>query len=880
MSVTLPCACNPVSDKPRTPPNHPAPLFLSDPNVTPTPVRVKRTRTEDLPPSSPFTYPPPLTHLENMKEAVLWTSSSPKHARQAPLPPPTPMEEDFDYALEVWAEATEAKNGGLRDSVHAPAPIVQPSPLPAHNPSAPPQVAALAAQAEQPTTAPIPAALEHRPTGLADPSPAPTTAAPEDGLARLIAALNATITRLDAKLDAGLDAQNKRIDALFQSRDPRPKPAKAQSAKAKEAVAAPPAPNTAKAPGPPTMDETLSRMARVDDPVGEPIAELFTEGASAAPHHEPIVTREAFQPPADRLIRLETDARGKPVPTATMPVSWAGKHQPDHGPHGRRQSRPETAARRTASANTDVTVIRGHGVEDPMFELQLFKRAPSTFVAEIRQEIERMSQGKLIILSARWSQKANAHNFVYTFQGDVPFTQVFPYRHLLVKPLLAGYVVPNDGWTHAQLRDVSTRAPDGTIYDNDALMAELCRNTPFKDAIFCLVPHWQGSAFTVAHSEKTTVSMAFVDEHGSVSSAAVAAGTFMFNARARLIITGDSPSIVMCGRCHRIGHATNTPACPLPANGVRCVRCGGAHHSDDHVTFCTGYHPTAGICTCIYKCLNCSGKHGTRSAACPMKKGFAPPPMVAREDPTIATLPAPSAKGKSKSVAPPPPEDLIPTQREPASGSAAKASAAAHFAPPPFPDWKEVPIIGLPHVATATETFEAIKRITANSTDASRNDDLAVVCGEWKKEVMDDDPYGYTDLVHPIPGKPMAAARDALLDFDNKWGDVSPFYFTLGKLDTDHDQSFILPGRSWNLPLTRHLRRSESSAATALLSSCIAVQEFSHPGDYIPISADTVNFVARTYTTANFLKYSQDDLWTIVKDNQLSINASTSMPHA
>ncbi|KAH9007536.1 hypothetical protein EDB84DRAFT_1572785 [Lactarius hengduanensis] len=516
-------AHSPVTDKPQTPPNLSTPLLLMDPNVTPTPVRVKHIRTEDLPPSSPFTYPPPLTHLQNLKEAVLWSSSSPARAKALPLPPPTPMEEDFDYVLEVWAEATEAKNGGIYDSDHAPAPIAQPSPLPAHNPSAPPQVAALTAQVEQPTTAPIPVAVEIRPSGL------------------LIAALNATINRLDAKLDAGLDAQNKRIDALFQSRDPRPKPAKAQSAKAKEAVAAPPAPNTAKAPGPPAMDETPSRMARVDDPAGDPITELFTEGASTMPITEPTIVREAFQPPADKLVCLETDARGRPLPTATMPVSWAGvvtqkaaHQQTTAAAHAKStnqtmgrtnggKSRPETAARRAANANTDVTVIRGHGVEDPMFELQLFKQAPSTFVMEIRQEVERMSQGKLVILSACWSQKANTHNFVYTFQGNIPFTQIFPFRHILVKPLLAGYIIPNDGWTHAQLRDVSTRAPDGAIYDNDTLMAELTRNAPFKNAIFCLVPHWQGSAFTVSHSEKTTVSMAFVDKHGAVSSAAVAA---------------------------------------------------------------------------------------------------------------------------------------------------------------------------------------------------------------------------------------------------------------------------------------------------------------------------------------------------------------------
>ncbi|KAH9022293.1 hypothetical protein EDB84DRAFT_1565031 [Lactarius hengduanensis] len=938
-------AHSPVSDKPLTPPSKLNPLFIPDPNVTPTP-------------------------------ASLWVSSSPKRAVAASLPPPTPMEEDFDYALEVWAETTQAKNGGLMASDHAPAPIAHPPPLPVHNPSAPPQVATLAAQAELPTTAPVPVTVETRPSGLVDPSPAPPAAAPADGLAQLIAMLNATISRLDAKLDAGLEAQNKRIDALLQSRDPRPKPAKVQAAKAKEAVAAPPAPNTVAAPPAPNtvpapvsaaMDETPSRMARVDDPAADPIAELFTEGASALPTTEPTIVREAFQPPADKLVRLETDARGRPLPTATMPVSWAGvvtqkaaHQQATAAAHAKStnqtmgrtnggKSRPETAARRTANANTDVTVIRGHGVEDPLFELQLFKRAPSTFVAEIRQEVERMSQGKLVILSARWSQKANAHNFVYTFQGDVPFAKIFPFRHILVKPLLAGYLVPNDGWTHAQLRDVSTRAPDGTVHDNDTLMTELIRNAPFKDAIFCLVPHWQGSAFTVSHSEKMTVSMAFVDERGSVTAAAVEAGTFMFNSRCRLIITGDSPSIVMCGRCHRIGHATNTPACPLPANGVCCVRCGGAHHSDEHATFCTGLHPTAGVCTCSFRCLNCNGKHGTRAAACPLKKGFAPPPMVPLVDPSIVSPPAPSAKGKGKEAAPPPPEDLVSTQREPTPGSAgaitatdgftqvtkgkrrggqggrsgnarraerltssvparpltsssappAKASAAAHFATPPLPSWTDTPIVGEPHVATLAEAVEAIGRITTASTNETRNEDIAVLCGDWHLLVKDDDPLG--TITSSIPfrfavkyrlpltiqatigtltkGKSVSVGRDAITKFTREWADVSPFYYTLSQLDTDHSQSFALPGEVVEPPEDKETERRRIECVSAILNSCVAVQEFSFPEQFVPIDPATIAFVARSYKR-NIITATQTELWELMKENQTSFTAATTMPHA
>ncbi|KAH9023362.1 hypothetical protein EDB84DRAFT_1564743 [Lactarius hengduanensis] len=924
-------AHSPVSDKPLTPPSKLNPLFIPDPNVTPTPVRVKRVHMDDLPPSSPYTYPQPVL---NFAEASLWISSSPKRAVAAALPPPTPMEEDFDYALEVWAETTQAKNGGLMASDHAPAPIAQPSPLPAHNPSAPPQVAALAAQAEQPTTAPVPAVAETRPSGLVDPPLAPPAAAPEDGLARLIAALSDTISRLDAKLDAGLDAQNKRIDALLQSRDPRPKPAKVQAAKAKEAVAAPPAPNTVSAPGSAAMDEIPSRMARVDDPADEPIAELFTEGSSSLPPlnpENPVIVRQAFQPPVDKLVRLETDARGKPVPTATMPVSWAGvvtqtaaHQQSTAAAHAKQtnaamgrtaggRSRPETAARRTASANTEVTVIRGHGVEDALFELQLFKRAPSTFVAEIRQEVERMSQGKLIILAGRWSQKANAHNFVYTFQGAPPLLQmnIFPYRNLLVKPLMAGYVVPNDGWTHAQLRDVSTRAPDGTVHTNDTLIEELRRNAPFRDAIFCLVPHWQGSAYTVAHSEKTTVVMAYVDEGGKVSSAAVAAGTYMFNSRARLIVTGDSPSI---------------PArSPLTAFA--------ASDAEGPITPTTT-SPSAQGTTPLQEFAHAR-----------LSKGFAPPPLVERDDPAIVPPPpAPSAKGTGKEAAPPLPEDLVSTQREPPSGSAgattaendftevrrgkrrngqggrtggarkaakltsvvparpltadsappAKNAAAAHFTdPPPFPPWHTVPIIGEPHVATKEETLEAITRITKGSTDTTRNDDLALLCEDWSRPVQDDDPLG--TLLQCIPfrfairyrlplstiatvnfltkGKSMSEGQMALKAFEREWGEVSPHYLAQSKVDHTHHQSFILPGEVLPAPEDPTERTREITCATALISSCIAVQEFTNPTSFTPITDTTVRAIATSYNVAFFKSTNQEELWTVLADYQKSTSA-------
>ncbi|KAH8979002.1 hypothetical protein EDB92DRAFT_1821240 [Lactarius akahatsu] len=348
-------------------------------------------------------------------------------------------------------------------------------------------------------------------------------------------------------------------------------------------------------------------------------------------------------------------------------------------------------------------------------------------------------------------------------------------------------MVPNNGWMHAQLQDIQTRAPNGTIHTNDTLLTELRRNIPFKNTIFCLVPHWQGSAYTVTHSERTTVTMAFVDEKGAVSSSAIAAGTYMFNSCARLIITGDLPTIVMCGRCHRIRHTTRAPACPLLAGTFQCIQCGGSHHTDDHNKQCNGCHLKAGVCNCFFQCLNCNGNHSTRSVACPLKKGFTPPDLVPHDNPTIVSiLPKPSAKGKGKVPVAPPPEDLVPTQREPTLGLASasdrtldgfimvtKKKKGGHrglparpllegSAPPrpgtitaqinPRPEPPSVataPVIGEPHVATMDKMVKAIACITTSSTDTTRDDNLHIICDDWKRVVEEDDPFG--TLVSCIP---------------------------------------------------------------------------------------------------------------------------------
>ncbi|KAH9161762.1 hypothetical protein EDB89DRAFT_1913702 [Lactarius sanguifluus] len=621
-SATSSRASSPTPPSITTPP--PRPHQLQDPNVTPTPVRVKRIRTEDLEPASPIhPYPDTKVIIRTHPSFYVTNVAAPV---TAPLPPPTPMEEDLDYALEVKADAAVINNGGLEASIHAP--LAHPTPTPAHNPSAPLRAALLDALSEEPATAPIPSLLPQTSPQLVDLVQAPTAAA-NDGLAALIASLNVTISQLEGSLTTRLDAQDKRIEAMFKSRDPRPqpRPVEAKSAKGKAVVAATPSPPAPSTSGSKAMDETPAPRARVDDPANDTPIELVTEGAALAssktkaPPPEPTVTRSSFNPPPDKTQYLTTDTRGKPTPSAGMPTNWASivtrggmsqhesstklAHATNQGT-GRNtagKARPETVARRAQTGNTEATVIRYRGVDDQATETLIRNMSPAHIVGKTRDEVERLSGGKVVLLSGNWSHNKDkrVHNFVYTFKGRLPFADLYPLRDILTKPLLTGHLVPNDGWTHAQLRGVVTSLDDGILFSNTRLTQELRRNPVLENAIFCFDPHWQGNIHTVAQSPRGTVKIAYVDETGTVTAAIQKDGLFMFNEWAHFILTGDLP--------------------------------------------------------------------------CTMKKGFTPPPLVAKPSSSINPS-TPSAKGKTTASAAHPVEELVPTQREEPSASAGNADAA------------------------------------------------------------------------------------------------------------------------------------------------------------------------------------------------------------
>ncbi|KAH8999814.1 hypothetical protein EDB86DRAFT_2828096 [Lactarius hatsudake] len=470
-----------------TPPN--LPTSLPDLNATPTPVRTKRHRMDE-----PAVYPP-------LSDALFLPTTTPAQTPlAASIPLPLPMDEDLDYALEVRTEHLHRTGGDIYSSTHAPSSGTNHSSR-EHNHSATPQGASRDAQSERQPTAPFPAPLRNVGSTLEEPVSAPPPQQ-ADPLAAILAAINATITGLEGRLAGRLDAQDKRIEALsLLTRPPHTTPpaVTGTQAKGKGAVAAPPRPNTSSSSS--GAGKTSGPVPRVDDPAPQdPPEEIVTPGAAAAKAAQPTTTttsrptvvREAFQPPPDKVVHLTTDSRGKPTPATSMPPSWAnitkaGFKQQQQGSAqatavtggtGRSnagKARPETVQRRAQSGNTEATVIRYHGVDDPAFEATIRNMSPSAIIAQTRDEVDRLTGGRVTLLSGRWSTNKKLHNFVYTFKGQLPFKAIYPLRDVLVKPLMTGHLVPNDGWTFAQIRDTTTSDASGTVFSGSQLEDELRR---------------------------------------------------------------------------------------------------------------------------------------------------------------------------------------------------------------------------------------------------------------------------------------------------------------------------------------------------------------------------------------------------------------------
>jgi len=277
---------------------------------------------------------------------------------------------------------------------------------------------------------------------------------------------------------------------------------------------------------------------------------------------------------------------------------------------------------------TEVTVLRAgrEGHLDPHIEESIRARAADAIVREVRLKMSNAVAKPIPLRAGRWSAHPRSKgNFVYSFDGNVPFDLIKSYERILLAPFHnTGKLSPSMGWTRLLAHGVPV-GEYGRPTGSEALLKEVQTMPGLKKAHFAMAPRWLKPAERI-FTDYSTITFAISDPDGSIASTLLKGRAALFGKEVEIQRWVDKPALVQCSCCHSLGHIKTSRACPLGKDSVRCHICGGSHQSEEHHQKCPRKHAVAGICDCThFKCINCHKTgHNAREPLCPARDLYRP----------------------------------------------------------------------------------------------------------------------------------------------------------------------------------------------------------------------------------------------------------------
>ena len=232
-------------------------------------------------------------------------------------------------------------------------------------------------------------------------------------------------------------------------------------------------------------------------------------------------------------------------------------------------------------------------------------------------------------------------NFVYSFDGNIPFDLIESYERILLAPFYGtGKLSPSMGWTRLLAHGVPVFDENWVATGPEALLKEVKAMLGLKKAHFAMPPRWLKPIDRI-ETDYSTVTFAISDPDGAITSTLLKGRAELFGKEVEIHRWVDKPALVQCLHCHALGHIKTSRACPLGKDLVKCYICGGSHQSETHNQKCARKHVVAGICDCRhFKCLNCHKTgHNCKDTLCPARDLFRRPRRKSRK---------PKGKGKDK----------------------------------------------------------------------------------------------------------------------------------------------------------------------------------------------------------------------------------------
>jgi hypothetical protein len=272
-------------------------------------------------------------------------------------------------------------------------------------------------------------------------------------------------------------------------------------------------------------------------------------------------------------------------------------------------------------------VICPGGHIDPHTEQNICARAADAIIREVHLKMAKAVANPILLKAGRWSLNPRSKgNFVYSFDGSIPFDSITSYEHILLSPFMGtGQLCPSLGWTCLLIHGVPTLDDNDTIFGPDLLLAETRTMLSLRKAAFALAPWWLRPTDSI-NTPYSSITFAISDPNGLITDTLFRARIAMFGKEVRIERWIDKPALTQCSHCHTLGHNKASKACPLGKDAVKCFKCGGAHSADQHNQQCPRKHAVAGIYDCKhFKCLNCLNTgHHARDVRCPSRNLYQP----------------------------------------------------------------------------------------------------------------------------------------------------------------------------------------------------------------------------------------------------------------
>ena len=196
---------------------------------------------------------------------------------------------------------------------------------------------------------------------------------------------------------------------------------------------------------------------------------------------------------------------------------------------------------------TEVTVLHSGGLKDTHAEQQIQVCAPDSIVWEVKLKMAKALTDPIPLCAGCWSiQALSKGNFVYSFNGHIPFDIISSYKHILLEPFHGlGQLCPSLGWTRLLAHGVPFINDIGNTFNTDELQQEVHTLLGLGEVFFTMAPRWLKPIGTI-NFIYSSITFAISDPNGATNNALMTGHAALFGKKVLIKKWIDNPPLVQC----------------------------------------------------------------------------------------------------------------------------------------------------------------------------------------------------------------------------------------------------------------------------------------------------------------------------------------------